>query len=64
MRLQRQAVELAADGVVLVLTGGPVPARPPQSGHRGPVPADGLRSSHGPTGRAAKRMSELTGMEA
>ena len=63
---QRQAVELAARTGVLILTGGPGTGKPTTV--RGSV---ALFQKMGldivlaaPTGRAAKRMSELTGMEA
>ena len=64
--LQRQAVELAARTGVLILTGGPGTGK--TTTVRGIV---ALLQKMGleivlaaPTGRAAKRMSELTGMEA
>ncbi len=64
--LQRQAVELAAKSGVLILTGGPGTGK--TTSLRGIV---ALYQSMGleillcaPTGRAAKRMSELTGVEA
>ena len=63
---QRQAVELAASSGVLILTGGPGTGK--TTTVRGIV---ALFQKMGleivlaaPTGRAAKRMSELTGMEA
>ena len=64
--LQRQAVELAATNGVILLTGGPGTGK--TTTVRGTV---ALFQKMGlnivlaaPTGRAAKRMSELTGMEA
>lgn len=64
--LQRQAVELAAQRGVLLLTGGPGTGK--TTSVRGIVTLfrrmglDVMLTA--PTGRAAKRMSELTGMEA
>ncbi len=63
---QRRAVELAARAGVLILTGGPGTGK--TTAVRGIVAllrkmgADVVLAA--PTGRAAKRMSELTGMEA
>lgn len=63
---QRQAVELAARSNVLILTGGPGTGK--TTTVRGIVALFrkmGLETVlAAPTGRAAKRMSELTGMEA
>ena len=64
--LQRQAVELAARTGVLVLTGGPGTGK--TTTVRGIVALFRRMGLEivlaAPTGRAAKRMSELTGMEA